>query len=206
MDLPEAGFVYCCFNNDYKILPAMFDCWMRVLTAVEGSVLWLFEDNSAVVQNLRKEAEARGVAGRRLVFAPHMKRDEHLARHRQADLFVDTLPYNAHTTASDALWAGLPVLTCAGEAFAGRVAASLLNAVGLPDLVTHSLEEYEACAIALAQDCERLQAIKRQLDANRMTAPLFDAPRFAAHLESAYEAMIERHRAGLPPDRIEIQA
>src|SRR5262249_35296621 len=135
LGLPEAGFVFCCFNTSYKILPAQLDIWMNILKAVEGSVLWLFEGNSTVTRNLRNEAKARGVAPERLVFAPPAPLDEHLARHARADLFLDTLPHNAHTTASDALWAGLPLLTCAGKSFAARVAASLLNAVGLPELV-----------------------------------------------------------------------
>ncbi|HSF47968.1 MAG TPA: tetratricopeptide repeat protein, partial [Burkholderiales bacterium] len=142
--LPERGFVFCSFNNNYKIGPAVFDVWMRLLGNIEGSVLWLLESNAAAVRSLRQEAANRGIAPERLVFAPIVKVEEHLARHRLADLFLDTLPYNAHTTASDALWAGLPVVTCLGTTFAGRVAASLLNAIGLPELITHSLPEYEA--------------------------------------------------------------
>jgi predicted O-linked N-acetylglucosamine transferase (SPINDLY family) len=148
--LPETGFVFCCFNNNHKLTPELFDLWMRLLAKVEGSTLWLIEDNGAVAGNLRREAERRGVAPERLVFAPRVNLDAHLARHRLADLFLDTLPYNAHTTASDALWAGLPVLTCMGSAFPGRVAASLLYAADLPELVTKTLEEYEALALRLA--------------------------------------------------------
>ena len=150
--LPERGFVFCCFNNNYKITPRIFDCWMRILERVEGSALWLLEDNAAAASNLRKEAAARRIEPDRLVFAKRVPLGEHLARHRLADLFLDTFPFNAHTTASDALWTGLPVLTCLGETFAGRVAASLLNAIGLPELISTTLEAYEHMAIDFAVD------------------------------------------------------
>lgn len=201
--LPESGVVFCCFNNSYKILPATFDGWMRILKAVEGSVLWLLEDNPTGAKNLRREAEARGVAGSRLVFSNRMPLDEHLARQRLADLFIDTLPCNAHTTASDALWAGLPVLTCMGKSFAGRVAASLLNAMELPELVTQTQAEYEARAVELATDAGKLRDIKLKLEKNRLTTPLFDAGLFARNLEAAYEAMYARNQSGLPPESIE---
>ena len=197
--LPERGFVFCCFNNNYKITPEMFEVWMRLLKGVEGSVLWLLEDNGVAARNLRREAQARSVAPERLVFAPRMKHDEHLARHRLADLFVDSLPYNAHTTASDALWAGLPVLTCVGTAFPGRVGASLLDAVGLPELITHSLEDYEALALKLATSPDLLADIKAKLARNRTTCPLFDTRRFTRHLDSAFITMWERHQRGEPP-------
>jgi predicted O-linked N-acetylglucosamine transferase (SPINDLY family) len=162
--LPEDGFVFCSFNNSYKITPAFFDVWMRLLSAVPGSVLWLLEANALVRDNLRNEARLRGVDPDRLVFAPKRPSAEHLARHRLADLFLDTLPYNAHTTASDALWAGLPVLTCVGETFAGRVAASLLRTVGLPELATASLEDYESLARKLAlEESGLLQAFRHRL-------------------------------------------
>src|SRR5439155_21761581 len=199
VELPESGFVFCCFNNNYKITPEMFTIWMRLLSGVAGSVLWLLEDNAAVSRNLRREAEQRGVAAERLVFAPRMKLDEHLARHRLADLFLDTLPYNAHTTASVALWAGLPVLTCMGSAFAGRVAGSLLNAVGLPELITHSLEDYEALALQLATTPTLLSAIRAKLAQNRTSYPLFDTERFRRHIESAYLTMWERYQRGELP-------
>jgi predicted O-linked N-acetylglucosamine transferase (SPINDLY family) len=186
LGLPEAGFVFCCFNNAYKITPETFDSWMRILQRVEGSVLWLLAGS----ENLRREAQARGVSGRRLVFAGRMDLPEHLARLRLADLFLDTLPYNAHTTASDALWAGLPVLTCLGESFAGRVAASLLNAVGLPELITHSREQYEA----LACDPRRLGELRARLAENRSRAPLFDTALFTRHLEDAYLQMYRREQ------------
>jgi predicted O-linked N-acetylglucosamine transferase (SPINDLY family) len=197
--LPETGFVFCCFNNNFKILPDMFAIWMRLLACVEGSVLWLIEDNAAAARNLKREAVARGIAADRLVFAPRVNLDVHLARHRLGDLFLDTLPYNAHTSASDALWAGLPVLTCLGTGFAGRVAASLLQAVGMPELVTQSLEAYESLALKLARDSGALDALKAKLARNRMTQPLFDTTRFTRNLEAAYLAMWERHRSGLPP-------
>ncbi|NJD88586.1 MAG: tetratricopeptide repeat protein [Betaproteobacteria bacterium] len=199
MGLPESGFVFCSFNNNFKIAPDTFDAWMRLLGRVEGSVLWLLEDNEWAAANLRAEAGRRGIDAGRLVFARRMPLDEHLARHRLADLFLDTLPYNAHTTASDALWAGLPVLTCLGGTFAGRVAASLLRAVGLPELVVDTVQEYEALALALASDPERLAGLRRRLEANRATAPLFDSARFAANLEAAYRRMVERREAGLAP-------
>ncbi|MGE5540330.1 MAG: tetratricopeptide repeat protein [Gemmatimonas sp.] len=198
--LPESGFVFCCFNNNHKILPSVFDVWMRLLRAVDGSVLWLLEDNAAVIRNLRGEAAARGVAPERLVFAPRTQLDRHLARHRLADLFIDTLPYNAHTTASDALWAGLPVLTCLGTAFPGRVAASLLAAIGLPELVTTNLADYEALALRLARDPTEVSALKARLAANREVKPLFDTQRFRRHIEQAYLTMYERQRRGDPPD------
>jgi predicted O-linked N-acetylglucosamine transferase (SPINDLY family) len=200
--LPEQGFVFCCFNNNYKITPVMFDSWVRILNAVPGSVLWLFEDNATAATNLRKEAEQRGLHTTRLVFAKRMELSEHLARHRLADLFLDTLPCNAHTTASDALWAGLPVLTQAGESFAARVAASLLNAVGLPELITETQEQYESLAIELAHDPARLSALKEKLQKNRLTAPLFDTDLYTRNLEAAYSAMYERYQADLPPEHV----
>jgi protein O-GlcNAc transferase len=165
-------------------------------------VLWLLEDNSKAANNLRKEAAVRGVNAERLIFAQRMPLSDHLARHRLADLFLDTLPCNAHTTASDALWAGLPVLTCLGETFAGRVAASLLNAVGLPGLITTTIEAYEQTAIDLAMHPEKLAIIRHRLADNRLTAALFDTQRSTRHIEAAYTAMYERHLAGLAPDHI----
>jgi predicted O-linked N-acetylglucosamine transferase (SPINDLY family) len=197
--LPETGFVFCSFNNSYKITPRMFDRWMRLLRQVEGSVLWLLEDNAAAVGNLRREAERRGVAPERLVFAPRINLDEHLARHRLADLALDTLPYNAHTTASDALWAGLPLITCPGASFQARVAGSLLHAIGLPELITPDLDEYEALALRLARDPAALAAIREKLAQQRTTAPLFDTGRFARHIESAYRTMWQRYQRGEPP-------
>ena len=200
--LPAHAFVFCCFNNGFKITPILFALWMRLLAQIPGSVLWLLETNQAAKANLRREAATAGIAPDRLVFAPRQALPEHLARHRLADLFLDTLPYNAHTTASDALWAGLPILTCRGGTFAGRVAASLLTAVGLPDLITSSPDEYEALALALARAPERLSGLKRRLAANRDTAPLFDSRRYTSSLEAAYERMWERHCVGEAPDAI----
>ena len=199
LGLPEQAFVFCCFNNTWKITSGMFDIWMRLLTAVDDSVLWLYRSNALAAENLRKEAQVRGVDPARLVFAPHMDVPEHLARLTRADLFLDTLPYNAHTTASDALWAGVPVVTCLGPTFAGRVAASLLQAVGLPELVTRSLEEYEALARKLASEPALLQSIKQKLQQNRLSAPLFDSDRFRRHIEAAYATMWEMRQRGESP-------
>ena len=203
--LPKTGFVFCCFNNNYKITPVTFNGWMRILNKVEGSVLWLFEDNPKVADNLRKEAVCRGVNGERLIFAQRLPMPCYLARYRVADLFLDTLPYNAGATASDALWAGLPVLTCIGEAFAARVAASLLNAIHVPELITFTQEEYEALAVELATNPKKLMTIRQKLEKNRMTTPLFDTKRFTRHIEEAYTEMYDRYHADLPPDHIVIQ-
>ena len=197
--LPARDFVFCCFNNTYKITPEMFGLWMRLLQFGPGSMLWLLEDSPAASANLRRAAQARGVAPERIVFAPRMANAEHLARHRLADLFLDTLPYNAHTTGSDALWAGLPLLTCAGSSFAGRVAESLLRAVGLPELVTRSLTEYEALALKLAQAPALAAELRTKLERNRTTAPLFDTDRFRRHLEAAYTAMWQRAQRSEAP-------
>jgi predicted O-linked N-acetylglucosamine transferase (SPINDLY family) len=205
LGIPDTGFVFACFNNNFKILPATFDAWVRILNAVEGSVLWLLADNPTAKQNLLQEAQARGLDPKRLVFADRIPLPEHLARHRQADLFLDTWPYNAHTTASDALWAGLPVLTMLGQSFASRVAASLLNAIRLPELITKTQEEYESLAIKLAHNPQQLRLIKEKLHANRLSAPLFDTPLFTKHLELAYTKMYEQHHAKLAPDNLWIQ-
>jgi predicted O-linked N-acetylglucosamine transferase (SPINDLY family) len=200
LHLPDAGFVFCCFNNAYKILPATFECWMRILRQVEGSVLWLLGDNAAMIRNLRREAANRGVSRERLIFASRTDLAAHLARHAGADLFLDTLPCNAHTTASDALWAGLPVLTCPGGSFAARVAASLLQAIGLPELIAPTPQRYEEIAVALATDPEALAAVRSRLRAQRLSAPLFDTPRYCRHLEQAFADIDARRRAGLPPE------
>ena len=197
--LPETGIVFCAFNKHYKITPVMFDAWMRLLRAIDGSVLWLIDGAPAARANLRREAEMRSVRGDRLVFAPPKPIDEHLARHRLADLFIDTFPCNAHTTASDALWAGLPLVTRIGKTFASRVAASLLSALGLTELITHSLDEYEARALELARNASLLQEIKQELARRRSTSPLFDTDRFRRHLEAAYVEMCNRHRRGEAP-------
>ncbi|RAZ41040.1 hypothetical protein DP176_08345 [Polynucleobacter paneuropaeus] len=202
--LPEDGFVFCCFNNNFKVLPATFEGWMKILKEVDRGVLWLLQDNLDVVNNLKKEALLHGVEPNRLIFAERMPLAEHLARHRQANLFLDTLPYNAHTTTSDALWAGLPVLTLIGQSFPSRVAASLLNAIGLPELVTTTQKEYETLAIQLASDPNQLLAIKNKLADNRLSAPLFNTPLFAKNLEAAYLKMYERYQADLEPEHLVI--
>lgn len=204
--LPEEGFVFCCFNNIYKLTPEMFDIWARILIAVPGSVLWVLSDQERAEDNLRREAMIRGVDPARIVFANRAAPPLHLARHRLADLFLDTLPVNAHTTASDALWAGLPVLTCPGETFASRVAASLVAAAGLPELAVATLDEYEAMAIRLATEPETLSSLRQRLIGNRLTVPLFDIDRYAYHLEQAYERMWEIHRAGRPPEAFAVEA
>jgi predicted O-linked N-acetylglucosamine transferase (SPINDLY family) len=202
LGLPPAAFVYCCFNNPYKITPAIFASWMRILSRIEGSVLWLIEDNSIAVKNLRKEAQARRVDPDRLIFASRIPLPQHLSRHRAADLFLDTLPCNAHTTASDALWAGLPVLTMVGESFASRVSASLLRSLGLSELVTDSRHQYEELAMLLATDALRLADIKQSLAKHRLAAPLFNTQLFTGRLEAAYSTIYARHEAGLPPEHI----
>ena len=202
--LPNDSFVYCCFNHKYKITPDHFQLWMDILKNVSNSVLWLLSDDPQSVINLRSEAKRGGVDPDRMVFAPRLLPPDHLARHRLADLFLDTLPYNAHTTGSDALWAGLPVLTLIGNTFPGRVGASFLNAVGLPELVTNSAFEYKDKAIGLAKDPRRLRSIKEALSAKRLTAPLFDTPLYTKHLETAYATMVDRRNLGLPPDSFSV--
>jgi predicted O-linked N-acetylglucosamine transferase (SPINDLY family) len=194
--LPDDSFVFCSFNNTYKFMPEIFDIWMRLVTATEQSVLWLPATNDTAMRNLRREAEARGVDASRLIFAPFLAAaDEHLARLKLADLFLDTLPYNAHSTASDALWAGLPVLTTPGETFAGRVAASLLKAVGLPEMIADSLPAYEQMVLRLAHDPATLHEIRAKLARNRTTCPAFDTARFTRNLEAAFLSIYERSRA-----------
>jgi predicted O-linked N-acetylglucosamine transferase (SPINDLY family) len=204
LGLPEEGFVFCCFNNSYKILPQMFDIWMRLLRSVPGSVLWLIEDNPDATCHLQQEAQARGISAARIIFAKRVPLSEHLGRHQCADLFLDTLPYNAHTTASDALWAGLPVLTCTGTSFAGRVASSMLTVLDLPELITTSVAQYESLAYELASQPEKLQQIKTKLAKNRLPSPLFNADLMARELESAYLAMYNRFQEGLPPEHINL--
>jgi protein O-GlcNAc transferase len=196
--LPENTFVFCSFNNPHKITPEMFDIWMRLLSKIENSVMWMY-GTKAVLFNLRREAERRGVARERMIGAPRKPFAQHLARLRQADLFLDTLPYGAHTTANDALWAGLPVLTCLGESFAGRVGASLLSAIGLPELITQSLDDYETMAAKLAADHTLLGSIRAKLARNRDTLPLFDTRRSTQHIEEAFKTMWERYQHGKSP-------
>jgi protein O-GlcNAc transferase len=197
--LPDQGTVFCAFNNAYKITPPIFEIWMELLREVEGSVLWLLGDNPVAISNLAREARARGIAPGRLIFAPRVPPDEHMARFGLADLFLDTLPYNAHTTASDALWSGVPIVTCMGETFASRVAASLLRAAGLPELVTASLEDYRARALELGRDRNTLKRLKETLGLAQSAAPLFATERFTRHLEAAYAQMWRRRQQGEAP-------
>ena len=185
--------MFACFNNTYKITPAAFASWMRILAAVDGGVLWLLQDNDAATANLRAAAQSHGIAASRLHFAPRIRLDEHLARHACADLFLDTLPYNAHTTASAALWAGLPVLSCRGTTFPGRVGASLLHALALADeLLVDDVAAFESRAIALARDPARLARVRERLARARATAPLWDTPAYARALEALYEQALDR--------------
>ncbi|WP_045836081.1 tetratricopeptide repeat protein [Hyphomicrobium sp. 99] len=197
--LPENAFVFCSFNNSYKLNPTIFDVWMHLLKKVPGSVLWLLVPNETCANNLRREAAARGIDPSRLVFAKRMPIPKHLARQRLADLFLDALPCNAHTTTSDALWVGLPVLTCLGETFSGRVAASLLTAMGVPELITTDLDAYTALALELARDKDKLDRIRRKLVSMRDTAPIFDSTRYTRNLEASFEKMVEIMRAGEAP-------
>jgi predicted O-linked N-acetylglucosamine transferase (SPINDLY family) len=204
--LPEKGLVFCAFNQAFKITPGIFDVWMRILAAVEGSVLWLSVGGIARL-NLRREAEARGIDPARLVFAERVEsRADHLARHALADLFLDTPNYNAHTTAADSLWAGLPLVTVSGPSFAGRVAASMLHTLGLSELVATSLAEYERLVLELAADETRRAALRNRLVATRATSPLFDIATYTRHLEDAYLYAHGRSRAGLPPRSHDIPA
>jgi predicted O-linked N-acetylglucosamine transferase (SPINDLY family) len=206
LGLPSTGFVFCCFNNNYKITPNTFDSWMRILEQVTDSILWLLGDNPTTENNLRAEAARRGVDTQCLIFAKRLPLPEYLARYRAADLFLDTSPYNAGTTASDALWAGLPVLTYLGETFAGRMAASLLNAIHLPELIATTPQEYETQAIALATQPEKLMKIKQKLANNRLTTPLFNTQQFSHHIEAAYTQIYQRYQADLMPDHIHVKA
>ena len=202
MKLPSDGFVFCCFNNNYKISPTEFDIWMRLMAKVEGSVLWLLKSNKWTEDNLKKEAEARGISGDRVIFAERLDNSEHLARHRFADLFLDTFNYNAHTTASDALWAGLPLVTKLGKGFAARVAGSLLNAVGLPELVTDTEQDYEELILELATNPTKLAEIKEKLANNRLTQPLFNTELYTRHLENGYQQAYQNYFDGNLPQTI----
>jgi len=204
-NLPEDGFVFCCFNKNYKISPREFDIWMRLLAKVEGSVLWLYASNPEVKENLKKEAEARGISADRIIFGERVKHAAHLARHACADLFLDTFFVNAHTTASDALWSGLPLITKVGQGFAARVAASLLTSIGLPELIVESDEAYEALALELATNPAKLLSLKNKLAENRGSSPLFDTERFTRNLEQGYLDVYEQYFAGQAPKNIVIK-
>ena len=203
--LSDNAFVFCSFNNNFKITPKTFDCWLRILQAVEGSVLWVFKSNETALENLKKEAEFRGIDSSRLVFASYLPVEEHLKRIQLADLFLDALPCNAHTTASDALRVGLPVITQMGESFASRVSASLLNAVGLPELVTKTTKEYEFLAIELATNPKHLMEIKDKLVTNLSTCMLYKTKLFTQHIEFAYQEMYKRYQDELAPDHIYVK-
>ena len=203
--LPEQGFVFCCFNNTYKFTPDVFDSWARILQSVEGSVLIVYASNDSSKTNLTKEIVRRGVEAERLILGESIPKPEYLARYRVADLFLDTQPYNAGTTASDALRMGLPIITLKGTSFNSREAASIINALNLPELITTTAEEYESLAIELASDPEKLKAIKDKLASNLSTAPLYNTPLFTKNLESAFTEMYERYHQGLEPDHIYVE-
>ena len=202
--LPDEGFVFCCFNNNYKIEPGVFDIWMQLLKRVPGSVLWLLRSSDSVVRNLSGEAELRGVSANRLIFSPYMPNEMHVARYRLADLFLDTFSCNAHTTAAEALWSGLPVLTCPGEAMPSRVAASLLASVGLMEMIAESPQQYEERAYHLAVHADELKRIRGMLAENRLAMPLFDTERQVRNLEAAYQTMWQRHEVGQLPGSFRI--
>ena len=203
--LPKDSFVFCCFCQNYKITPNIFDIWMKVLKKIEGSVLWLIKDSNEGVKNLKKEAEKRGVNPDKIIFAENMPISEHLARHKMADLFIDTFPCNAHTTCSDALWSGLPVITLMGQSFASRVSGSLLNAVDLNELITTTEKDYEDLIINVAKDSKKLKIIKNKLKNNRITQPLFNTKIYTNKIESAYKKIYEKYHSDLPLENIEIK-
>jgi len=202
--LPEGSFVFCSFNQGYKIEPVMFDSWMNILRKVPESVLWLQRVNETAEKNLRQEAESRGVKSERLIFADRLRKDEHLARIRLADIALDTRIVSGAATTSDALWAGVPVITLQGSNFSSRMSSSILSAVGLPEMIANSLQEYEALAGRLARNPGELQAIRHRLERNRLSEPLFDTPRFAGNLEKAYKEMWEIFLAGQMPRQIQV--
>jgi len=204
--LPMDSFVYCCFNASYKISPRFFALWMRLLARVPSSVLWLLDSNREATQRLRQTADSHGIDRRRIIFAPWAAPAEHIARYRFADVFLDTLPVGAHTTASEALWAGLPVLTCVGQSFSGRVAASLLTAANLPELVTHTLDQYENLAFTLATAPGPLKNLRERLARQRFDCALFDTDRFRRHLEAAYRQMWSRYENGEEPEHLAVEA
>lgn len=203
--LPEGVFVFCCFNNIYKITPETFQRWMRVLKRVPNSVMWFYYNYPEAPENLKREAQALGIDASRLIFSPYIKMSEHLERNVLADLFLDSLPYNAHTTASDALWANVPVLTLQGKSFAGRVAASLLHAIEMPELITYTEQEFEDKAVDLATHPEKLAALKSKLSKNRLTTPLFDTKLYTKHFEAALIEAYERYQSDLPPAHIQVK-
>ena len=204
LGLPKNGFVFCCFNNNYKILPSVFDIWMRLLKKIKGSVLWLLVENLTAKENLKKEAVKRNVDENRIIFAKIMPLADHLARHRCADLFIDTFPYTAHTTCSDALWAGLPVITRVGNSFPSRVSASLLTAIDLPELITHTEKEFEDLAVEFANNKSKLDEIKIKLEKNKISKSLFNTKLYTKNIESSYKIIYDRYLKNLPAENIEI--
>jgi predicted O-linked N-acetylglucosamine transferase (SPINDLY family) len=204
--LPDDAFVFTCFNNAYKLSRPVVGTWIRLLNACPNSLLWLYYINDSAQANLQQELISHGVDPSRVILAPLVEQPDHLARLKLADLFLDTLPYNAHTTTSDALWAGVPVLTCLGPTFAGRVAASVLQAVGLPELITNSLEEYETLALKLASDPALLGSWRERLAQNRLSHPLFDTQRLTRHIEAAYATMVDTWQRGEPPKSFSVEA
>lgn len=206
LGLPESGFVYCCFNNTFKFNPEVFDVWAQILAEVECSVLYLLSISSETTENILKEFEKRGIARTRIVIGGRIPTPEYLARYRTCDLFLDTWPFNAGTTASDALWTGLPVLTCMCEAFAGRMAGSLLTALELPELIAHSLEEYQRIAVELALNRSKLESLRMRLDGNIRDGLLFDTRTMTRTIEAAYSAVYERYQCGLPPESISVSS
>jgi predicted O-linked N-acetylglucosamine transferase (SPINDLY family) len=204
LGLPDDGFVFCSFNNNYKITPELFDVWMRLLQRVPKSVLWLLADSEAASHNLVRESSSRGIDASRLMFAPRVNWEEHIARQQAADLFLDTLPCNAHTTASDALRVGLPVLTCSGTSFASRVAASLLHAQGLDELIVHDIGAYETLAVELASDPDRMAAVRSKAASAVQSGSLFDTPSLVRNIETAYQWVVERARTGQEPGDLDV--
>jgi len=202
VNLPAKGFVFCCFNNNWKILPDVFECWMRILKSVEHSVLWLYQENPIAAKNLRREARLKDIDPKRIIFAETCRHAEHLARYALADLFLDTFPYNAHTTGSDALWSGVPILTIQGRSFPSRVGSSLLESMGLSELITYTLEEYESAAIELALDSQKFNFFKTKVIENRSTTLLFNARLTVKNIESAYQTVYNRYQAGEAPDHV----
>ena len=205
LSLPKNAFVFCCFNQNYKITPNIFNIWMKILKKIEGSVLWLIKDSNEGANNLKKEANKRGINPDKIIFAKRMTISEHLARHKMADLFIDTFPYTAHTTCSDALWSGLPVITLMGQSFASRVSGSLLNAVGLNELITTTEKDYEDLIIRLATDSNQLKIIKNKLEKNKINQPIFNTKLYTKKIESAYKEIYKRYHSDLPLENIEIK-
>ena len=205
LNLPKEGFIFCSFNQSYKITPGVFDIWMRLLKKIKGSVLWLLEDNQTANLNLKKEASKRGIDSNRIIFGKKMPPEEHFARLKIADLWIDVFPYTAQSSCADALWSGLPVLTRKGKSFTSRGASSILNAIGLNELITDTEKKYEEMATRLAQNPKFFKEIKNKLKKNRLTKPLFDTKLYAKNIESAYTKIYERYYSNLSTKNFEIK-